>query len=147
MNPPGAPAMTPAGDQIHIAGLELPVRIGVTSKERTLPQRLTVSLTIHPRRPFDGLEDRIENTVDYSEVCQALRELAAAGRERRLIETFALEIAETVLSRFGGCAAVDVELRKYVLPDTEYVAVRLSRTAGRGATRAHLKPRANRRVV
>ena len=60
-------------------------------------------------------------------MCQVLRELAAAERERRLIETFALEIAETVLSRFGACAAVDVDLRKYVLPDTDYVAVRLSR--------------------
>ncbi len=114
-------------DQIHVASLELPVRIGVTAKERTFPQRLTATLTLYPRHDFDGLEDRIENTINYSAVCQALRELAAASRERRLIETFALEIAETVLARFELCAAVDVDLRKYVLPDTDYVAVRLSR--------------------
>ena len=117
-----------AHDQIHVASLELPVRIGVTSRERALPQRLTVSLTLYPQGGFDRLEDHIENTINYSAVCQTLRELAAADRERRLIETFALEIAEAVLSRFGACAAVDVDLRKYVLPDTDYVAVRLSRS-------------------
>ena len=120
--------MSPASDQIHIARLELPVRIGVTARERTFPQKLTVSLTLHPQRGFDGLEDRIENTINYSAVCQAMRELAAADRERRLIETFALEIAEAVLTRFDACAAVDVDLRKYILPDTDYVAVRLSRS-------------------
>ena len=120
--------MPSAHDQIHIASLELPVRIGVTEQERLFPQRLTVSLTLYPQDGFDHLEDRIEHTINYSVVCQALRELAAAGRERRLIETFALEIAEAVLSRFGACAAVDVDLRKYILPDTDYVAVRLSRS-------------------
>ena len=115
-------------DLIHIENLELPVRIGVMTRERIFPQKLTVSLTLHPRHGFDGLEDRIENTINYSAVCQALRELAAADRERRLIETFALEIVETVLSRFDTCVAVDVELRKYILPDTDYVAVRLSRS-------------------
>ena len=120
--------MTYAQDQIHVASLELPVRIGVTAKERTFPQKLTVSLTLYPQHGFDGLEDRIENTINYSAVCQALRELTAVDRERRLIETFALEIAEAVLSRFGACAAVDVDLRKFILPDTDYVAVRLSRS-------------------
>ena len=120
--------MTYAHDQIHVASLELPVRIGVTENERTFPQRLTVSLTLYPQDGFTRLEDRIENTINYSAVCQALRELAAADRERRLIETFALEIAEAVLARFDACAAVDVDLRKYVLPDTDYVAVRLSRS-------------------
>ena len=114
-------------DLIHIENLELPVRIGVMARERMFPQKLTLSLTLHPRHGFDGLEDRIENTINYSAVCQALRALAAADRERRLIETFALEIADAVLSGFEACAAVDVELRKYILPDTDYVAVRLTR--------------------
>ena len=34
--------MTP--DEIHVAGLALDVRIGVTDRERAAPQRLTVSL-------------------------------------------------------------------------------------------------------
>ena len=112
-------------DEIHVANLALNVRVGVTDEERTQPQRLTVSLTLRPARGFDGLGDRIENTVNYAAVCAAVRALAAT-RPRRLIETLALEIADEILVRFD-VASVDVELRKYILPDTDYVAVRLSR--------------------
>ena len=82
---------------------------------------------MRPRRGFDGLDDRIERTVNYAAVCAAVRALAA-GHPRRLIETLALDIAAEILARFA-VASVDVELRKYILPDTDHVAVRLSRQA------------------
>ena len=116
----------PAPDLILVSNLELHARIGVTDDEQSRPQRLTVSLTITPAHGFDGLDDRLENTVNYSAVCKAVRALAATEGPRRLIETLAGDIAATVLARFD-CAAVEVELRKYILPDTDYVAVRLSR--------------------
>lgn len=114
-----------APDQILIANLELSAHVGVTDAERSRPQRLTVSLTLTPARGFDGLDDRLENTVNYSAACKAVRALAAE-RPRRLIETLAADIAADILARFA-CEAVEVELRKYILPDTDYVAVRLSR--------------------
>ena len=117
----------PAPDQILISNLELHARIGVTDTEQSRLQRLTVSLVLTPTHGFDGLDDRIEGTVNYSSVCKAVRELVAAGPPRRLIETLAGDIAARVLARFEHCAAVEVELRKYILPDTDYVAVRLSR--------------------
>lgn len=117
--------MTP--DKIHVAGLALNVRIGVTDRERAAPQRLTVSLTLRPARGFAELDDRIEHTINYSAVCAAVRTLAANAEPRKLIETFAEDIAATVLTFFPACAEVDVELRKYILPDTDYVAVRLTR--------------------
>ena len=119
-------------DQIVVANLELHARVGVTDAEQARPQRLTVCLTLTPARGFDGLGDRIEDTVNYSAVCAAVRTLAADG-SRRLIETLAGDIASAILARFA-CSAVEVELRKYILPDTDYVAVRLSR---RSPTRAH----------
>ena len=112
-------------DEIHIAGLELSACVGVTSEERGLPQRLTVCLTLTPARSFAGIHDDIEKTVNYSTVCALVRTLASE-RPRRLIETLAEDIAVAVLARFA-CLSVDVELRKYILPDTDYVAVRLSR--------------------
>ncbi len=112
-------------DEIHVANLALNVRVGVTDEEQAQPQRLTVCLTLRPAHGFDGLGDRIENTVNYAAVCAAVRRLAA-GRPRRLIETLALDIAGEILARFA-VASVDVELRKYILSDTDYVAVRLSR--------------------
>ncbi len=113
-------------DSIHISNLVLNVRIGVTHEEQALPQRLTVSLTLYPARLFSELHDHIEETINYAEVCAVVRELAA-GSPRRLIETLAEDIAAKVLAGFTACSALDVELRKFILPDTDYVSVRLTR--------------------
>ena len=112
-------------DEIHVSNLALNIHVGVTDEEQARPQRLTVSLTLRPMRGFGGLDDRIENTVNYAAVCAAVRTLATA-RPRRLIETLALDITGEILARFA-VASVEIELRKYILPDTDYVAVRLSR--------------------
>lgn len=117
-------------DAVFIEALELNAHIGVPDAERAAPQRLAVSLRIEPLRGFAELGDDIANAVDYFEVCEAIKALAAA-RSRRLIETLAEEIAALVLGRFA-VAAVEVELRKFILPDTAFVAVKLRRTA-RGA--------------
>ncbi len=113
------------GDAIHIAGLELQAHIGVTENERLSPQRLTAYLTLHPGRSFADLDERLENTIDYAHVCQAIHALVAE-RPRHLLETLAVEMAAGVRARFPGCGKVDIELRKYALSDTAYVAVRHS---------------------
>jgi dihydroneopterin aldolase len=112
-------------DTIHIAQLELSAHIGVPSAERAQPQRLTVSLTIEPTRGLSGLADEIENAVDYYAVTREIKALALE-RPRHLIETLAEEIAAALLERFA-VSSVEIELRKYVLPDTEFVAVRIRR--------------------
>jgi dihydroneopterin aldolase len=112
-------------DVIHVQELELSARIGVPDGERAVAQRLCVNLTLYPKRGFSGLDDGVENTVDYFVVTRAVKEFAGQ-RECRLIETLAEEIAELLLRRFP-LSAVEVELRKFILPDTAYVAVRLRR--------------------
>lgn len=112
-------------DAILIESLELTARIGVPDDERGTAQRLTVSLRIEPLLAFSALGDDIANSVDYFVVSQEIKALAAA-RPRRLIETLAEEIAALVLERFA-VAVVEVELRKFILPDTAFVAVRVRR--------------------
>jgi dihydroneopterin aldolase len=114
-------------DTIQIEQLEISAHIGVPDAERAEAQRLTASLTLEPARGFGALSDDLARTVDYFAVCQAVRELAAA-HPRRLIETLAEEIAGMLLRRFA-VGTVEVEIRKYILPDTRYVAVRLRREA------------------
>lgn len=114
-----------SADTIHIEALELSTRIGAFAEERTRPQRLTVSITITPMRSFSAMSDALENTVDYHALARSVQALASEG-ERRLIETLAEEIAAHVLTQFPA-RAVDVELRKYILPDTACVAARLHR--------------------
>ncbi len=112
-------------DTIHIADLELSAEIGVPDAERAQPQRLTVHLTLEPRYGFEDLNDQIENTVDYFQVTRAVQALARS-RPRKLIETLAEEIAAELLGAFA-LREVQVELRKYILPDTAHVAVRIRR--------------------
>jgi len=114
-------------DQIHIEQLELLARIGVPEEERAQPQRLTVDLTLEPRRGLAGLQDELANTIDYFAVSRAVQDLAAA-QPRRLLETLAEEIASFLLTHYP-LARVDLDLRKYILPDTHHVSIRLSRSA------------------
>ena len=120
-----APFLDPALDAILVRGLELSAHIGVPDAERVEAQRLTLNLVLQPAGPLSDLGDDLGRTVDYYALTRRVRQLAAA-RPRKLIETLAEEICACVLNEFS-VRAVEVELRKYILPDTEYVAVRLSR--------------------
>jgi dihydroneopterin aldolase len=115
----------PARDAILIEGLELSAHIGVPPGEREAPQRLTVNLRLEPRGGLPGEGDDISSTVDYFSVSRQVQALARA-RPRCLIETLAREICEHLLTAHP-LSAVEIELRKYILPDTAHVAVRMRR--------------------
>ena len=117
-------------DQILISRLELSTRIGATDAERSQPQRVVASIALEPTLGFSELRDRLARTVDYDAVAQRVKTYAAAG-ERTLIETLAEEIAATLLASYP-IRAVEIELRKYILPDTEFVAVRIRRCFPKG---------------
>jgi dihydroneopterin aldolase len=106
-------------DRIHIEQLEVFARVGVPDSERAEPQRLSLNVTFWPARA--GRRDNIDDTVNYSEVAETVKKFVA-GREYRLIETLAEEIAGHLLARFP-LRKVEVEVRKFVLPDASYVSV------------------------
>jgi len=112
-------------DRIRIESLELSSFIGVPDEERATAQRLTASLVLEPIRDFRALGDRLENTVDYFAVCEFVKALSLA-RPRHLLETLAEEIAGELLGCFP-LRTVEIELRKFILPDTAFVAVHLRR--------------------
>jgi phosphoglycolate phosphatase len=117
--------ISPPNDEIRIEELELMARVGVPDLERAEPQRITVSITLQPPQQFGSLDDDLARTIDYALVCEDLSHFVA-GRQDKLIETLAHEMAEHLLWRFG-LARVELELRKFVLPETRYVAVRVVR--------------------
>jgi dihydroneopterin aldolase len=110
---------------IHVRGLEVSTRIGVPDEERAEPQVLKVDLDMRPAATFGGMDDEVGRTIDYHAVSLAVEALAASG-ERKLVETLADEIADLVLGEFGA-AAVRVEIRKFILPQTEWVGVSLGK--------------------
>jgi FolB domain-containing protein len=118
------------GDQIEIRGLRIQATVGVPDEERENAQELLVDLIIHPANSLQGLSDDITRTIDYEQVARKIRCLAGEG-SRHLIETLAEEIAGAVLE-FEGVDGVEVEVKKYILPDTDYVSVKVCRDQSDG---------------
>lgn len=118
--------MNDASDsRIHISQLELMAHIGVPDQERANPQRLTVSLTLWPAHDGTDFNDDINRTVNYATVCAETKKFVA-GRRDKLIETLADALAMHLLEVFE-IRRITIELRKYILPDVEFVSVTLTR--------------------
>jgi dihydroneopterin aldolase len=113
------------GDEIHILGLEMPVRLGVPDTERAAWQVVTADLRFTLRRGFDAMKDELASTVDYE---QAAKEAAAiaAERPRKLLEVLAADLVKHFMAN-KALTAVEVVLRKRILPHTDAVAVRMRR--------------------
>ncbi len=112
-------------DQILIEELELTGRIGVPDEERSEPQRLTVSLVLEAGQGFRDLADDLARTIDYAAVCAELQAFVSS-RQDKLLETLASTMAEHLLAKFA-LRRVELELRKFILPETRFVAVRIVR--------------------
>lgn len=119
--------MSSKPDQIIISQLDIFTSVGVMPEERRDPQRLAISLVMEPLRGLNNLNDRIVNTVDYFDVTTQIKSLASKGA-RCLIETLADDIMKMLFARYP-VAAAELEIRKFILPDTEYVAVKIRREA------------------
>ena len=113
-------------DSITIKDLEVQMHIGVTATERERPQRLLISLMLERDLGEAGRTDMESATTAYDAVIDMVKQLLA-HRPRKLIEAVANEIAETILSK-RLAVAVTVEVKKFCMPNTQYVSVTLRRT-------------------
>lgn len=111
-------------DRIFIKSLEVSACVGVPDDERLRPQRLEIDLVLET--DFCGMADEIARTTDYAAVA-AWVSGQCAHSECRLIETLAENLALGVLKTFPLVQAVELEIRKFILPNTRHVAVRLRR--------------------
>ena len=112
-------------DCITLCDLEVHYRVGVPDEERRVPQRLllTVEMSGDFTRAIDS--DDIETTTNYFAVSERLKRLGE-HREWKLIEKLAGDIAQLILSEFD-VERVAVEVKKFIIPETRYVSVRLER--------------------
>ena len=62
---------------IEISGLSLFTHVGVTAAEREVGQRLLVDIRLDVGECDATVTDRIEDTVDYGEVCDTVNLVAA----------------------------------------------------------------------
>ncbi len=106
---------------IRVDGLEIDAHVGVPDEEIANAQRLLLDLEIEPVLAFPEMAENVDRTVDYFEVCEAVRAFAAAGKWR-LIESLAADVRKLILGR-SNVAAARVKVRKFILPYAEQVSV------------------------
>ena len=88
---------------IEVSGLSLYTHVGVTEAEREIGQRLLVDLRLDVGDVDATLTDRLEDTIDYSEVCQVTN-LVAQQRTYKTLERLCTAIADRLLENYDAQA-------------------------------------------
>jgi dihydroneopterin aldolase len=113
-------------DKITIKDLEVNTHIGVTAAEREHLQRLLITVEMERDLAEAGRTDMESATTPYDVVTDLVRQVCT-GRQRKLIEAVADEIADAILSR-RLAVAVTVVVKKFSVPHSQYVSVEIRRT-------------------
>ena len=111
--------------QISIVDLEVFYRVGVPDAERALPQRLLLTVEMETDFSAAAKTDAIGDTIDYFAVTQRLLKFGE-GREWKLIEKLAADIAAVILAEFKP-QAVTVEVKKFIIPEARHVSVAITK--------------------
>jgi dihydroneopterin aldolase len=84
---------------VEVSGLSLYTHFGVTAAERETGQRLIVDLRLDVGECDATVTDRVQDTVDYGEVCQLVY-LISQQREYRTLERFCAAVADRLIDRY-----------------------------------------------
>jgi dihydroneopterin aldolase len=86
---------------IDITGLSVYTHHGVTAAEREIGQRLVLDVRFDVGEPDALITDRVEDTIDYGEVCQVIA-LIAQQRSYKTLERLCAVIADRLATQFGA---------------------------------------------
>ncbi|MGC8626407.1 MAG: dihydroneopterin aldolase [Acidimicrobiales bacterium] len=117
-------------DSIEVRGLRFMGTHGALEEEAVRPQPFEVDLSIFADLGLACQSDDLADTIDYSELCEAVRSVVE-GPHVRLLERLAQKVADGVLAVAGDRASrVMVTVRKLRAPlavQLASVAVRIER--------------------
>jgi len=88
---------------IEVIGLSLYTHHGVDAAERTVGQRLIFDLSFDLSQCDATVTDRIDDTIDYADVCQQVA-LAAQERSYSTLERLCSAVADRMMDRYGADA-------------------------------------------
>jgi dihydroneopterin aldolase len=97
-----------AGDSyvtVEITSLSIFTHHGVTSAERETGQRLVFDVSLDLEDCDATVTDRVEDTIDYGAVCDAVT-YVATERSYRTLERLCTAIADMLVERFGATGVV-----------------------------------------
>lgn len=96
--------------EVELRGLSIYTHHGVTDAEREVGQRIEFDVSFDVPDCDAVLTDRLEDTVDYAEVCDIVT-LAATERSFKTLERVCQVVGERLVERFG-CESVRVRAAK-----------------------------------
>ena len=112
-------------DKITIEDLEVKFHVGVPDEERIEAQKLLITIVIFKDLSSSAENDDISKTIDYFSVREEIKVLGE-NQSWKLIETLANDICKLVLTNFKA-ETVRVIVKKFILPDTRWVSVDMTR--------------------
>ena len=86
---------------IEITGLSLFTHHGVAEEERKVGQRLLFDIWFDVGTADATVTDRVEDTVDYADVCQQVA-LAAQERSYATLERLCTSVADRLMDRYDA---------------------------------------------
>jgi 7,8-dihydroneopterin aldolase/epimerase/oxygenase len=90
-----------AAVEIELRGISIYTHHGATDAEQEVGQRLEFDLSLEVPDCDAVLTDRLEDTIDYAEVCDIVA-LAATERSYRTLERVCHVVGERLMERFGA---------------------------------------------
>jgi FolB domain-containing protein len=112
-------------DTITIEEIACQTHIGVTEEERTISQKILVSVEMYTDLRRAGASDDLKDTINYSHVAGRIQILAK--EERKTIEKFADDIARMILREFHP-EKVRVKVDKFALKGAKSTSVTIERS-------------------
>lgn len=87
--------------RIEVTGLSVYTHHGVGEAEREVGQRLVLDVALELDDCDAAATDRLEDTIDYGDVCQEVA-LTAQARSFRTLERLCASIADHLVERYGA---------------------------------------------
>jgi len=88
---------------IEVSGLSIYTHHGVGAAEREVGQRLLFDINFDVGDCDATVTDRVEDTIDYADVCQQVA-LAASERSYKTLEALCSAVADRLIDRYGATA-------------------------------------------
>ena len=108
---------------LSLVDLKLSCRLGVPDAERRKPQQILCTAVFPvPSLTNAATKDDLRQTVDYHALSRVL-ESEARRTSRKLIERLARDLARSACRTFR-LPWIELELKKFVLPNTRWVSLR-----------------------
>lgn len=104
-----------AGDEIRIEMLEVYAYHGVYPEERQNGQRFFVNATLYTDTQRAGLEDKLELSTDYGDVCVFIDKWMKENT-CQLLEAVAERLSKAILLKYNLISSIDLEIRKPEAP-------------------------------